>query len=200
MTPPIPRMRIDSLPVRPPRVRVGGPHRKGQDLLCYAQRAWALGPKGDVNIPVWYSGQYGVPNRFLRKPSKDSTSKEKALGLIVRMNHMLDYPYLYGMDSRTHFFCLNARRIRVLCRSIGPLFIGDRGRGFTPVWSMNTSYSLSVDYNWKSALACTLRNFVHFVGVLRDPNLAFSRHSPGVNLESLPLSQTREATLTGSHH
>jgi len=150
----------------PPKRNEGRYHRNGEGLLHYAQQAWSKGPRnGNVVIPVWYPGQFGIPYRFLRKPSKDSTSKEKALGLIVRMNHMMDYPYLYGMDPRLHFFCLQARRVRVVCRSLGPLFIGDRGSGFTAAYAMNTSYASSIDYKWKRALACTLRNFVHFVGV-----------------------------------
>jgi hypothetical protein len=165
------KKKIDSLPP-PPRYRVDGPHRKGEGLLCHAQRAWALGPRGNgVAIPVWYSGQYGIPSRLLRKPSRDSTPQEKALGLIVRMNHMLDYPYLYGMDPRLSFFCLPARRLRVVCRSVGPMFIGDRGSGFTAAYAMNTSYASSNNYDWKRALASTLRNFVHFVGLLKDQRL-----------------------------
>lgn len=166
MTPPMRvRMKVDSLPP-PPVFRGGGRHhRKGDDILGYAQRAWALGPRRDVTIPVWYSGQHGVPNRLLRKSSKDSTSKEKALGLIVRMNHMLDYPYLYGMDARLHFFCLPARRLRVACRSLGPFFVRDQGGGFTATYGMNTSYTSSSNYNWKRALACVVRNFVHFVAL-----------------------------------
>jgi len=52
------------------------------------------------------------------------------------MNHMLDYPYLYGMDTRLSFFCLPARRLRVVCRSVGPMFIGDRSSGFTAAYAM----------------------------------------------------------------
>jgi len=189
MTPPMKeRMRIDSLPSRPPARVDGRYHLKGEGILCYAQAVWSKGPGGNVRIPVWYPGQHGVPQRLLRKSTKGSTPKEKALGLIVRMNHILDYPYLYGMDSRNHFFCLQARRARVLCRSVGPLYKReDSGGGYTPIWRMNTSYALSIDYDWKSALACTLRNFVHFVGVLRNPDVAFSRRSLALP-ESLPLS------------
>lgn len=168
MTPPMGKMKLENLPP-PPKRRVGGPHRNGEDLLCYAQKAWSKGPRDrNVKIPVWYSGLHGVPQRLLRKPSKDSTSKEKALGLIVRMNHMLDHPYLYGMDARQYFLCLPARRVRVVCRSTGPLFSRDPGGGFTPIYGMNTSYSSSNNYDWKRTLACTLRNFVHFVAVLRN--------------------------------
>jgi hypothetical protein len=165
MTPPMAkRMKIDSLR-DPPKPRVGVHHRKGEGILCYAQEAWSKRPTGDFDIPVWYSGQFGIPARLLRKSSKDSTSKEKALGLIVRMNYMLDYPYRTGMDPRLHFFCLPARRVRVACRSLGPLYERDGAGGFTPRFAMNTSFASSNNYDWKRALACTLRNFVHFVGV-----------------------------------
>lgn len=165
MTPPMrEKKKIDSLPP-PPKFREGGHHRKGDGILCYAQKAWSKGPSRNFDIPVWYSGQFGIPARLLRKPSKDSTSKEKALCLIVRMNYMLDYPYRFGMDSRLHFFCLPARRARVACRSLGPLYERDEAGGFTPRFAMNTSFASSNNYDWKRALACTLRNFVHFVGV-----------------------------------
>jgi len=141
---------------------------KGGDLLSYAQRAWAKGPlkgKADkVSIPVWYPGIHGIPQRLLRKPSSDSTPKEKALCLIVRMNHMMDYPTLYGLDARQIFFCFPARRFRVVCRSTGPLFSGDRGGGYTPIYAFDTSYASSNNYDWKRALASTLRNFVQFAG------------------------------------
>jgi hypothetical protein len=167
MTPPMRKMKLESLPQLPKRGQC--PKRGGEDILCYAQRAWAKGPRrGIKDIPEWYSGLHGVPYRFLRKSSKDSTSKEKALGLIVRMNHMLDYPYLYGMDTRRSFFCLPARRVRVACRSLGPLYERDPGGGFTPSYAMNTSYASSNNYDWKRTLVCTVRNFVHFVAVMRD--------------------------------
>jgi len=91
------------------------------------------------------------------------------------MNHILDFPYLYGMESRQHFFCLPARRFRVFCRSFGPLFAGDRGAGYTALFHMNTSYGLTVDYDWKRALSSTLRNFVHFLWVLRNPEVALHK-------------------------
>jgi hypothetical protein len=47
------------------------------------------------------------------------------------------------------------------------MFIGDRGSGFTAAYAMNTSFATSNNYNWKRALASTLRNFVHFVGLLK---------------------------------
>lgn len=167
MTPPMKeRMKIDSLPP-PPRKREGGYHFKGDGILCQAQKAWSKGPRRNgVTIPCWYSGQFGVSHRFLRKPTRDLNPKEKALCLIVRMNHILDYPYLYGMDSRVSFFCLPARRLRIVCRSLGPMFKRDPGGGFTPAYAMNTSFASSIDYDWKRALASTLRNFVHFVGLL----------------------------------
>jgi len=87
------------------------------------------------------------------------------LCLIVRMNHMLDYPTKYGLDARLAFFCLPARRFRVVCRSMGPLFEKDPGGGFTPAYALDTSYASSLNYEWKRALASTLRNFVHFVGL-----------------------------------
>lgn len=176
MTPPMKeKMKIDSSPSHLPR-RVDGRYcLKGSGLLHFAQRVWAKGPRGNVTIPVWYSGQHGVPNRFLRKPTKGSTPKEKGLALTVRMNHILDYPHQYGVASRLHFYCLQARRIRALCRSIGPLYAGDGCGGFTATWCMNTSYTLAVDHDWKGALACTLRNFVHLVGVVKHPDVAFSQ-------------------------
>jgi hypothetical protein len=176
MTPPMRKMQLDSLPP-PPKSREGGHHRKGEGILSYAQNVWSKGPKTESKIPVWYPGVYGVPQRLLRKPTCNSTSQEKALGLIVRMNHILDYPYLYGMGPHQHFFCLPARRLRVYVRSCGPIFQGDRGSGYTPAFAMNTSFATSNDYNWKRALGCTLRNFVHFLWVLKNPEVAYHRHS-----------------------
>jgi len=149
--------------------------RHGEDLLSKAQEVWRKAhiPR-EFNIPVWYSGLHGVSNSLLRRPARKLSDREKGLTLLVRMNYILDHPHVLCADHRALFFCLNARSYRFVLRHLGPLF-ERAGSGFNQRWRMSTSYALQVDYNWRGALSCVLRNFVHLVWVSRNPDLALSK-------------------------
>jgi len=96
--------------------------------------------------------------------------QDQARALIVRMNYVLDFPH-YFVESTTTFFCLAARKLRVLCRSLGPVFEQGRYQEITPGWHMQFKQAYVAHGSpWRRALACTLRNFVHLVGLKLDPS------------------------------
>lgn len=87
--------------------------------------------------------------------------KRKALALLVRMNYILDFPHRLSVEAVQWIRYSKPRRnISFLVRSGFPIFDGE---DYLNIWGRgcNTSYALSIAYDWRAALACTMRNFVH---------------------------------------
>jgi len=161
---------------------------KKRSILARAQEAWKMFSKEHRNlaIPVWYSGLYGVPNWFLRQKSSSKKMDEhaKAIVLIVRMNYILDHPRYFVPEAKPH--TLLARSLRNFCRSHGHIFSDGSYQMITSGKRMNTSYARSPVYEWRSALACTLRNFVHLLAVKRELPIAGSHRVYDVLVSQTP--------------
>lgn len=137
-----------------------------RSILRKAQDIWSKRPEAlqSMNVPAWYAGLHGVPGWYFRQPVSHRRYDEKMKGLTlhVRMNYILDQLHLRyrGVVTREHFmFNMPARGLRSLSRSGFQLGTGTYGKIICHK-QMNTSFALSAIYNWKRALACTLRNFV----------------------------------------
>jgi len=177
---------------RPPKKRTKRPHslsqlteiglpcraadpirpKKGETILSRARDAWheASGYCRNLSIPTWYPGLLGVPNWILRQKPATLTERQSALALIVRMNFLMDFPPKGLVGHGCRKFCLPRRRF-FFCRSpeIPPVY--DYQTGSYPLLEgarrINTSYALSLTYEWWSTLSCTLRNFVHLLALKR---------------------------------
>lgn len=158
----------------------GSARRRNPTTLGVAQGAWALNPTQfrGLSIPKWYSGTLGVPDWILRQKvgrgsttssGKRITDKQKGLGLLVRMNYILDYYKRFCSTADQHASCLklcgNRRLPKFVIRS-GPIYDGNEYRQIIGGVRINTSYALSNDYDWKRALACTVGNYVHLQSIL----------------------------------
>jgi hypothetical protein len=155
-----------------PRVRAFD--HKGT-VLRKAKDVWALCPdevRMNLSLPQWYAGVHGVPNWLLRQPisSKKMDDKRRGLALLVRMNYILDYEFPKLVTREAALFGLHPRRVTNFVRDFGPLYNFEEGRYMvmTPCRRVNTSYALSTDYDWKRALACTTREFVHLLTYCRS--------------------------------
>jgi len=147
--------------------------REHPGVLECSRRLWKIfqklvGNKSIGSIPPWYPGLHGVPGSFLRKKLSRSDEKKQGLSLLVRMNYYMDFPHTLGLGPGTRTLCefISTRSVRTLpfiCRVLGPIYSDGAYRELIPGGGMNTSYSLSNNYNWRRALACTMRNFVHLV-------------------------------------
>jgi hypothetical protein len=138
-------------------------------ILEHAQKVWARSPITGLSVPHWYAGLYGVPSWHLRQPcrhNKKMDDKRKGLALLVRMNFILDFlPHLSREErSRVDEFS-RPRVLRMLLARAGPIYDGSDYRMVSGS-RMNTSYALSMIYNWQRALACTVGNFVHLLSIL----------------------------------
>jgi len=147
---------------------------KGRKLtvLQRAQRAWAVRPAElqHLSVPPWYAGIYGSCNWLLRQKcsSPKMTEQRKALALLVRMNYCMDFCHrkLGSEDTRRISFVLPRRNVLFFVRSGFSMWdhtVPDDGGTYPNLWGTghNTSYALSNNYDWRRALECTLRNFVH---------------------------------------
>lgn len=146
-----------------------------QTTFSKAKDIWASAPKEmsvSQTIPNWYAGLHGLPGWYLRQPMTHHrmTRQVQAACLNVRMNYILDYYKSELVSRHEHFFCLPARRLRTFCRSYGPIYTeGSYSVDIRPGGcKLNTSYALSSSWNWKRTLACTTRNFVHFLSYCRS--------------------------------
>jgi hypothetical protein len=96
------------------------------------------------------------------------------------MNYILDfYPKFFDEDSRKQIFLfMPARRLRVFCRSFGPIYDRESGcyQAITPGMRMNTSYAMSELHVWQRALVCTVGNFVHLLALtgIQTPRKAYT--------------------------
>jgi hypothetical protein len=155
------------------------PRKAGEStVLRKAQAAWAMKPASmeNLSVPIWYSGLHGVPNWLLRQKasSKKMDEKRKALALLVRMNYILDYAHKFvDMDQLT-FFGLPTRKLRVFTSVFGPIYQDGAYRSIGVGTRMNTSYASSSLYDWKRALVCTVRNFVHLLALQVRPKVPVS--------------------------
>jgi len=176
MTPPVRKLKLpDQRNVR----KSDGPPTTQRAVLRKAQDAWRQRPAeiDNLSIPHWYAGLHGIPNWLLRQPanSPKMDEKRKALTFIVRMNYVLDFYHHFKMIDRTSaFFCLPARRLRVFCRVFGPIFSEGSYQLISVGQGMNTSYSLSNNYDWKRTLACTVGNFVHLAALVRKGGVSIA--------------------------
>jgi hypothetical protein len=168
---------------------VGGPGGR-PSVLSMARDAWNLFSMKHtgLKIPVWYSGLYGVPAWYLRQRCTDFKSDHRrGIALIARMNYILDFPEKFygkkGADCRRH---LPGRPLRAFLETFGCIY--SEGE-YSPVLTggfrtPSMAYAASRSYDWKCALICTLRSFVHLLALIKGP-------SP-VALRSCSLPETRK--------
>lgn len=151
------------------------PFDNKRTVLTKAKDVWAQCPRevtNNLSIPVWYAGTHGVPNWLLRQPiaSKKMDAKRRGLALLVRMNYILDYEFPKLVTRDQALFGLKTRWVTAFCRDFGTLYDHERGSYvvMSPCRRVNTSFALSTDYDWKRALACTTREFVHLLTYSRS--------------------------------
>lgn len=86
------------------------------------------------------------------------------------MNYILDYEFPKLVTRESALFGLNPRRVVNFVRDFGPVYNHEQGRYMvmTPCRRVNTSYALSTEYDWKRALVCTTREFVHLLTYCRS--------------------------------
>jgi hypothetical protein len=141
-------------------------------VLGRAQAIWAHRPEWmhNMSIPPWYSGLLGVPNWILRQScsSKKMDEKRKGLALLVRMNFIMDYRRDHAACEKCLFHCLPGRKLGRYTRTFGPIYDNGAYRVLGTRGKMNTSFSSSLDYDWKRALVCTVGSFVHLLAVACD--------------------------------
>jgi hypothetical protein len=156
------------LPVRPGARDSKCKSTKGPTLLERAGGIWKIFQRTDPGRstpPVWYTGLHGIPSYHLRKKASKCSDKDKALGFISRMNYVLDHPwrFLRHQDKtvRQHFAA--RRKLISFVRSRGPIYEDGAYQIIISGLRMNTSYAKSNQYDWRRALVCTMRNFVHLL-------------------------------------
>jgi len=91
--------------------------------------------------------------------------KRKGLALLVRMNYIMDYRRENTVCSKCLNFSLPGRKLTRYTRTFGPIYSNGSYRSLGTRGKMNTSFTSSLDYEWKRALECTVRSFVHLLAV-----------------------------------
>jgi len=161
-------------------------------VLSKARDAWDLFSRKHtgLNVPVWYPGLYGVPAWHLRQPCSGQTEQRKGISLLARMNYILDFPDKFVGKAECAWLAryTAGRPLRAFLTTVGkiysdgeyhPLVNGGLARG--PCMA----YAASRSYDWKCALTCTLRSFVHLLALITGTS------RPYIASCSLPVVRSR---------
>jgi len=95
--------------------------------------------------------------------SSKLTRQEQGVTLLARMNLVLDFPEKYFPEIASRLRFAKSRPLRKFLRGAA---VYQDGR-FNPVFGLDhlvvTNRCTSWSYNWRGALACTSRSFVHLL-------------------------------------